>query len=91
MFYLNPYLLCAVQKKGKQEHSTAKLHHFGLLRDVSQIMQHVINMMFTAVKVNVFLLIITYVLVNAYSPHVIWMHKNTYKTSRYLARGYHCI
>lgn len=59
MFYLNPYLLCAVQKKGKQEHSTAKLHHFGLLRDVSQIMQHVINVIFAAVKVNVFLLIIT--------------------------------
>lgn len=58
MFYLNPYLLCAAQKKGKHEHSTAKRHHFGLLRDVSQIMQHV-NMIFTAAKVNVFLLIIT--------------------------------
>lgn len=60
MFYLNPYLLCAAQKKGKHEHSTAKLHHFGLLIDVSQIMQHAINMISTAVKVKVFLLIIAY-------------------------------
>lgn len=76
MFYLNAYLLCAAQKKGKHEHSTAKLHHFGLLRDVSQI------------KVKVFL-IITHLLVNAYISHVIWMHKNTCINSRYVTRGYY--